>query len=172
MTDRHAAGPRVAVGRIDGAWGLRGHVKVTPLTSNPERFRTGSTLLVEGEPRLVLDVATPKSYPCVRFDGCDTRAAAEALKGKLIEIEEADLLTLPPDEYYVHELVGLTVITTGGRELGRLHEVLRTGANDVYLVRRQGEKDTLIPAIRDVVMEVDLPAGRMVIEPLAGLLPG
>ena len=172
MTGRHADGPRVAVGRINGAWGLRGHVKVTPLTSNPERFRPGSTLLVEGEPRRVLDVATPTGYPCVQFDGCDTRAAAEALRGALIEIDEADLPALPTDEYYVHELVGLTVITTGGQELGRLHEVLRTGANDVYLVRRQGQKDTLIPAIRDVVMDVDLTAGRMVIEPLAGLLPG
>ncbi len=170
MPDSDTAGRRIAVGRINGAWGLHGHVKVTPLTSNSQRFQPGAVLLLEGRPHRVLDVATPKGYPCVQFEGYASREVAEALRGTLIEIEEADLPALPQDQYYVHELVGLAVVTTDGRELGRLHEVLRTGANDVYVVRGRGRKEALIPAIADVVVEVDLEAGRMLIAPLDGLL--
>ncbi len=163
---------RVAVGRINATWGLRGHVKVTPLTSNPQRIQPGAVLLVRGEPREVLDVRYPKGFPCVVFEGYEDATAANALRGTLIEIEDADLPALDAGEYYVHDLVGLEVVTTEGERLGRLAEVLRTGANDVYIVRRKGERDLLLPAIGDVIAEVDLDGGRMVVELLPGLLDG
>ena len=163
---------RVAVGRINATWGLRGHVKVTPLTSNPKRIQPGEVLLVRGEPREVLDVRYPKGFPCVVFEGYEDATAAQALRGTLIEIAEADLPDLGQDEYYVHDLVGLEVVSTAGARLGRLAEVLRTGANDVYIVRRKGERDLLLPAIGDVIAEVDLEGGRMVVELLPGLLDG
>ena len=161
---------RIAVGRINGVWGLRGHVKVTPLTSNPERLQPGATLLVRGEPRRVIEVVSPSGYPCIRFEGYADRTAAEQLRGALIEIDEADLPDLDEGAYYVHDLVGLEVVTTGGEALGALVEVLHTGANDVYIVRREGRRDVLVPAIPDVVVEVDLRAGRMRIDPLPGLI--
>jgi 16S rRNA processing protein RimM len=160
---------KVAVGRINGPWGIHGHVKVTPLTSNPERFVAGATLLVEGIPRKVLDVQTPRGYPCVQFRGYEDRTAAESLAGALIEIPESELPPLPEGEYYIHDLVGLEVRDTGGRALGRLREVLRTGANDVYVIARPQAKDLLVPAIPAVVLGVDLEAGRMTIELLPGL---
>ncbi|MCY3657278.1 MAG: ribosome maturation factor RimM [Chloroflexi bacterium] len=163
---------RVAVGRINATWGLRGHVKVTPLTSNPKRIQPGEVLLVRGEPREVLDVRYPKGFPCVVFAGYEDATAASALRGTLIEIAEADLPDLGQDEYYVHDLVGLEVVSAAGERLGRLAEVLRTGANDVYIVRRKGERDLLLPAIGDVIAEVDLDGGRMVVELLPGLLDG
>ena len=163
---------RVAVGRINATWGLRGHVKVTPLTSNPGRIQPGAVLLVRGEPREVLDVRYPKGFPCVVFEGYEDATAANALRGTLIEIDEAELPDLGQDEYYVHDLVGLDVVSTAGERLGRLAEVLRTGANDVYIVRRKGERDLLLPAIGDVIAEVDLDGGRMVVELLPGLLDG
>lgn len=163
---------RVAVGRINATWGLRGHVKVTPLTSNPRRIQPGEVLFVRGEPRTVLDVRYPKGFPCVVFEGYEDVTAANALRGTLIEIDETDLPELGADEYYVHDLVGLTVVTTQGEPLGRLAEVLRTGANDVYIVRRRGERDLLLPAIGDVIAGVDLGGGRMVVDLLPGLLGG
>lgn len=173
-SEQHAAETqgRVAVGRINGAWGLRGHVKVTPYTSNAERFRADSVLLLNGVPSRVLDVRRPKGYPCVQFEGYHDRTAADALAGTIIEVEASELPELPDGEHYVHDLVGLTVVTTDGDAIGRLHEVLHTAANDVYLVRRPGAKDALVPAIADVVVEVDLAGGRMVIDPLPGLLDG
>ncbi|MGE0229894.1 MAG: ribosome maturation factor RimM [Dehalococcoidia bacterium] len=161
---------RVAVGRINGVWGVRGHVKVTPLTSNPERLVQGATLYVGGEPRRVLDVRYPQGYPCMRFEGFEDRTAAEVLRGALIEIDEADLAPLPEGEYYLHDLEGLEVVTAAGEHIGRLKEVLTTGANDVYVIARPGKADALIPAIADVVLSVDIDAGRMTIEPMPGLL--
>jgi len=158
------------VGRINGVWGLRGHVKVTPLTSNAERLVEGATLYVRDEPRRILDVVTPQGYPCIRFEGFPDRTAAETLRGALIEIDEADLPPLPEGEYYLHDLEGLEVVTAEGERIGRLKEVLTTGANDVYVIAREAQPDALIPAIADVVLAVDLDARRMTIEPMPGLL--
>ncbi len=163
---------RVAVGRINGPWGLRGHVKVTPYTSNAERFRPDSVLLLDGVPSRVLDVRRPKGYPCVQFEGYQDRTAADTLAGTIIEVDASELPELPEGEHYVYDLVGLDVVTTSGDAIGRLHEVLHTAANDVYLVRRPGAADALVPAIADVVVEVDIAGGRMVIDPLPGLLDG
>ncbi|MEZ4501280.1 MAG: ribosome maturation factor RimM [Dehalococcoidia bacterium] len=159
---------KVAVGRINGPWGVRGHVKVTPLTSNPERFVPGATLLIDGIPRKVLDVQSPRGYPCVQFRGYEDRTSAESLTGTLIEIPESELPDLPEGEYYVHDLVGLEVRDSSGA-IGRLKEVLRTGANDVYVIERPPAKDLLLPAIPDVILEVDLEGGRMTVEVLPGL---
>jgi len=161
---------RVAVGVINAPWGLKGHVKVTPLTSNPDRLNRGAVLLVRGEPRRVLDHVEPYGYPMLLFEGYRDRTAAESLRGELIEIDEADLTPLPPGEHYVHDLLGLEVVTAGGEAVGRVEEVLQTGANDVYVVSRPGRRDALIPAIPDVVLKVDVSGGRMTIEPLPGLL--
>ncbi len=161
---------RIAVGHINGVWGLRGHVKVTPLTSNPERLQPGATVLVRGRPCRILEVVTPQGYPIVRFEGYPDRTAAERLRDTDIEIDERDLPALPEDEYYVDDLVGMDVVTAAGDPVGRLVEVLATGANDVYVVTREGQRDALIPAIGDVVLSVDLEARRMVIDPLPGLL--
>ena len=161
---------RIAVGRINGVWGLKGHVKVTPLSTNPERLAAGSVVFVRDRPTTILEVVTPQGYPIVRFQGYPDRTAAERLRDTLIEIDEADLPPLPEGEYYVDDLVGLAVVTTAGDPVGTVTEVLGTGANDVYVVARPGARDALIPAIGDVVIAVDLEAGRMVIEPVPGLL--
>ena len=161
---------RIAVGRINSTWGLHGHVRVTPYTSNPDRFQPGAMLLIQGEPRRVLEVRAPQGYPIVRFEGYPDATAAEALRGALIEIDAADLPPLPAGEYYLHDLVGLDVVTRDGTRVGTLAEVLTTGANDVYVVRRDGRPDALIPAIPDVVLAVELDAHRMVIDALPGLL--
>ncbi len=161
---------RIAVGRINAAWGLNGQVKVTPYTSNPSRLQAGATVLLHGEPVIITDHVEPYGYPILRFDGYTDRTSAERLRGETIEIEEADLPPPPEGEHYIHDLVGLEVVTVGGESLGRLAEVLQTGANDVYIVRRKGERDILIPAIPDVIREVDIGAGRLLIDPLPGLI--
>ena len=161
---------RVAVGRINSTWGLKGHVKITAYSSNPRRYAKGATLIVKGEPRRVLDVNTSQGYPIVQFEGYTNATLAEALRGTIIEIDEADLPTLPAGEYYLHDLIGIDVVSTSGERIGTLAEVLTTGANDVYLVRREDKPDALIPAIPDVIQRVDLEARVMTIEPLPGLL--
>ena len=161
---------RVAVGRINGVWGMRGFVKVLPLTSNPARLQAGSVVLLQGRPARIAEVVTPQGYPIIRFEGYPDRTAAERLRDTLIEIDEADLAPLAEDEHYVDDLVGLEVVTTAGDIVGRLAEVLATGANDVYVVTREDQRDALIPAIAAVVLSIDLEAKRIVIDPVPGLL--
>lgn len=163
---------RVAIGRINAPWGLKGHVKVTPLTANPERFTVGAVVILDGVRARIADIETPLGFPCVLFEGHDGRNAAEALRGLLIEIPESDLPPLPEGEYYTHDLIGMSVVTTTGEPVGVLEQVLVTGANDVYLVRLPDQKDVLIPALGHIVVEVDVPGKRMVIEPVKGLLSG
>ena len=161
---------RVAVGRINSPWGVRGHVKVTPFTDNPERLAVGSRVYVDGTLRAIRDVKSPRGFPCILFEGVTGTEGAERLRDTLIEIDEADLPALPEGEYYVHDLVGLRVVTSDGTEFGEIAEVLETGSNDVYVVRRPGEKDLLLPAIDGVLLEVNLDAGTAVIEVVPGLL--
>ncbi len=161
---------RIAVGRINGIWGLKGHVKVTPLSSNPERLTEGAVVFVLGRLTKILEVVSPQGYPIVRFQGYPDRTAAERLRDTLIEIDETDLPPLPEGEYYVDDLVGLDVVTTEGEPVGQLTEVLGTGANDVYVVARPGKRDALIPAIDGVLISVDLAEHRMVIDAVPGLL--
>ncbi len=158
------------MGRVNATWGLRGHVKVTPYSSNPERFAVGSVLYVRGEPRRVVDLNMSQGYPIVQFEGYPDATAAEALRGTLLEIAERDLPALPEGEYYLHDLIGLDVVTREGEPVGRLVDALTTGANDVYVIRRDGKPDALIPAIPDVILSVDLGAQRMTIEAMPGLL--
>ncbi len=161
---------RVRVGVVNAPWGLGGHVKVTPHTSNPDRFAVGAELLVDGVRRRVEALTSPRGYPVVRFSGVVSREGAEALRGATLEIEAAELPPPPEGGHYVHDMLGLAVVTAAGEMVGELVEVLTTGANDVYLVRRPGARDALIPATAEVIREVDVAGRRLVIEPLPGLL--
>ena len=94
---------------------------------------------------------------------------AERLRGAAVSVAFEDLPALNPGEYYHFQMVGLEAILTDGRRLGRVEEVLATGANDVLVVRC-GETEVLVPVIEDVVKTIDLASGRLVVKPVAGLL--
>lgn len=163
---------RITVGHINTTWGLKGHVRVTPLTSNEDRFVEGAEFYVGGGRHRILKVVQPQGYPIIQFEGFENRTRGESLRNTVIEIDADELPPLPEGEYYVDDLVGLTIVTTEGEPVGTLAEVLTTGANDVYVVKRPEAKDVLIPAIPDVITTVDLEARQMTIDPLPGLLDG
>jgi 16S rRNA processing protein RimM len=165
-----SGGDRVAVGLINGTWGVRGHVKVTAMTDNPGRIVNGARVFVQGLPRTIKEVRHPRGFPVVLFDGVHRPEDVDALKGAIIEIDEEALPALPEGEFYIHDLIGLAVVTTEGEALGVVDDVLRTGSNDVYLVKRPGAKDVLVPAIESVVLEIDLKAGQITIDAVPGLL--
>lgn len=154
---------------INAPWGVRGHVKVTPLTDHLDRFATGTTVLVNGQPRRITDLRTPQGYPILLFEGVGSMDEAEQLRNATIEIDEADLADLPEDEFYVHDLIGLAVVTAEGEAIGTIQDVLRTGSNDVYVVRRAGRPDVLIPVIHGVVGDVDMEARTVTVTPVPGL---
>lgn len=165
-----ARGERVTVGRVGAPRGLAGDVDITPLSSNPARFRVGAEILVAGVRRRVEAVGTRRGHPVLRFSGVRDRDGAEALRGASLEIEADELPVPPAGWHYVHDLIGLSVETVAGSPVGELVDVLRTGANDVYVVRDDGGREVLVPATAEVIREVDLAGRRARIDPLPGLL--
>jgi len=172
MGTRDGSGPRyLVVGKIVAPWGVRGEVKVAIETDFPERFsRLKRVYLGEEATSFVLEGSRlHQRHVLLKLEGCDDRNAAEKLRGQLVQIPIEEAMPLGEDEYYIYQIVGLDVWTTKGEHLGRVSEVLFTGANDVYVV--QGERgEILIPAVEDVVVEVDLAGGRLTVELMEGLI--
>jgi 16S rRNA processing protein RimM len=133
------------------------------LTDFPERLSPGAEVYLEGdaEPRRIAEVNWAGRVPTLRLDGVTTREAAAALVGRYLELPARDL---PDGNYYWHQLEGLRVVDVAGAELGELVEVFRAGENEVYRVVGDDHSEVLVPALRSVVREIDLAAGRMVID--------
>ena len=155
--------PLVNVGLIVKPFGLRGRVVVEPLTDFPERFAPGSALLIAGERYQVTAGRAQKGRWVLKLKGVDKPEQAEELRGLYMQVHESELFPLPKGEYYRFQVVGLLAVTPDGEEVGRVAEVLQTGANDVYLIIGPGG-ERLVPALPQFVREVDLEAGRMVLE--------
>ncbi len=106
------------------------------------------------------------------IEGLTSRERAEEWRGQEVFLRGGDTEALPEDTYYHWQILGLQVVSERGEALGVLEKVLETGANDVYVVTGPGGEELLLPAIEEVVREVDLEAGRMVVHLLEGLRPG
>ncbi len=161
----------VRIGKVVAPQGLAGEVRVGPLTDFPQRFLATEQValeLAEG-PRL-LQVEGARLHGNVAILRlAEDRAGAEALRGVFLLVREEELVPLPQDQYYIYQLMGLSVYTEEGQFLGKIREVMATGGNDVWVVARDGE-DLLLPAIRQVIRQVDLAAGRIVVHLLPGLV--
>lgn len=153
--------------------GLKGEVKVYPTTDDPERFRRLKHVLIRSKggerPLEIRSVRFQKGLVLLTFAGLDRIEDVQPMKGSDILIERADAEPLRENEFFVGDLVGLQVITDEGRALGILSEVIDTAANDVYAVRREDGKVILLPAVLDVIRDVDLDAGVVTVHLLPGL---
>lgn len=155
----------ILIGEIVNTQGHRGAVRVLPLTDFPERFRRLETVYLEQGPvrRLVhiARVSYHKRFVILEFREITDMNAAEKLKGALLKIPRSELMPLPDGHHYVFDIVGSSVFSADGDHLGVVEDVLRTGANDVYVVRRGDGGSLLIPALKAVVREID-PARRRI----------
>jgi 16S rRNA processing protein RimM len=158
----------VAVGHVRGPRGLRGELKVDPLTDFPQRFAPGNTVYAAGAPYEVRHAREHQGVLLLELSGITTRKQADGLRDALLEVPEGELAPLEADRYYRHQIVGMEAVDTEGRALGRVEQVLDTGANDVYLIRSE-EGELLVPATDEVVKDVDVAAGRMTVALLEGL---
>jgi len=159
--------PPVTVGRVLAPHGIRGELKVQPLTDFPERFDAGSSLWLNGEERIVQRGRRAGRHVILKLRGLETRNQAEALRGAELTVPEAAELN-EEGVYYLHDIIGLPVFDTNGAALGKLAEVFSTGSTDVYVVRGdQGE--LLLPALDDVVTEVDIAGGHILVSVPEGI---
>lgn len=160
----------VVVGRVVGTWGLRGEVKVEVMTDFPDRFSPLEEVHIDGHALTIERSREHRQRVILKLATVDSVEAAEKLRGRFLEIPQTELRSLPEDQYYQFQLMGLEVWTTGAKLLGQITDILPTGSNDVFVV--QGERgELLIPAIEGVVKCVDPEMGRVIVELIEGLVP-
>ena len=157
----------MTVGIVLAPHGIRGELKVQPLTDFPERFEAGSRLWLNGHEWVVQRGRWTGRSVILKLRGLETRNEAEALRDAELTVPQAAEL----DEegvYYLHDIIGLPVFDADGASLGKLEEVVTTGATDVYVVR--GERgELLLPALDDVITEVNIGGGRIVVDVPEGI---
>ncbi|MDD4767276.1 MAG: ribosome maturation factor RimM [Desulfotomaculaceae bacterium] len=162
----------ITVGKILNTQGRAGAVRVLPLSEYPERFKVNSRVYVSlrGARKLmtVEKFAPHQKYVIIKFKEIPDMNAAEEIKGGILEITRADLFPLPENTFYIFDIIGLTVSDKTRGRLGEITEILQTGANDVYVVET-GARPLLIPALKQVVKEIDLPGRSMVVDLPDGL---
>ena len=171
--DKTPPGDTQLIGEIVGVHGLRGALKVRSYADSPLLFEAGLALYVESPAGHVqactLDWAKPHGKGVLlSITGVAGREAAEALVGSRLLVDRAMLPALEEGSYYWFELIGLSVYTTQGEYLGRLDAILPTGSNDVYVVR-DGDAETLVPALASVVQVIDTDQRRMEVNLPEGL---
>ena len=165
----------VVIGEIARAHGLRGEVRVTPLTDDPERFeRVRECVLWDAardrrEPRRITAARRQGDAVLVGFAGCESADDARALVGRLVALPEDEALPLGPGRFYPWQLEGCRVVTEDGRRVGEVARIERSPGHDLWVVA-DGAREHLIPAVPEIVSEVDLAGRRVVIRPPDGLL--
>ena len=165
----------VEVGSIVNKHGVRGEMRLLPHNPETSSMRPGIEItLARGNvrrPAKVIAARRHKRFVLLRLDGVSSADQAAELVGWTVCLPVSSLPPPLPGEVYHFQLQGLTVITTAGEEIGTVAAVLSTRANDVCVVNYR-DREVLIPLITDAIEAIDLPAGRLVIKPLPGLLDG
>ena len=163
----------MAVGKLHRAHGVQGEIIMEVLTDFPERLKTGDTLFVgtDHQPVRLKSRRWHNQNLLVSFEGYLNPEAVSAFINQLVQVRADDRPPLPEGEYYHHQLLGLQVVDENGTQIGRLKQILETGANDVYIVQPEQGKEILLPAIDSVLQSIDLAHGQIIVHLLPGLLP-
>lgn len=166
-------GDWLLIGEIVGAFGVQGELKVRPETDFPERFARTATLYV-GPDHTPMPVAgarvAPGDHVILRLATITDATSAARLRGKRLYVPAAEATPLPPDRFYLHDLVGLRAERPDGTLLGTITTIFPGPANDAFAIREAVTgHEVLVPAVKSMIVRVDLAAGLVVIDPLPGL---
>ena len=164
------------VGKIINTHGVKGELKIAPMTDDPRRFDILKSVFVS--PEVTDDMKEYKiqwvkylnNSVIIKFEEIDDMDTAEKFKGQALIIDRKDAVKLPKNSYFICDLIGLIVYDESGKELGVLKDVLQTGSNDVYVVKGENKKEILIPAIKSVVKEISLENRKAVVNLPQGLV--
>lgn len=162
------------VGVLASAHGVRGEVKVYPTTDDASRFNQLQEVILDtGRERIPLTIEQVKFFKkmvILKFKGYDDLNSVEAYKGKDLLVSREHAVKLGPDENFIVDLIGLSVVTDTGEAFGTVRDVMQTGANDVYVIQGADGKEYLFPSIKECILDVDLKEGRVLVHIMDGLL--
>lgn len=162
------------VGQIVNTFGIKGQVKVVPFTDDINRFDELKEIYIEKKNELKLfqieKVNYSKNVVLLKLKGIDTIEEANIYRNCYIKIDRKNARKLPKDTYFIVDLLGLDVYTDENKLLGKVDDIYNTGSNDIYVVKDEMGKQILLPAIKDVLKEVDLDNGKIIVHIINGLL--
>lgn len=162
------------VGAITSTHGVRGEVKVFPTTDDVRRFKKLKEVLLDtGKEMLALEIESVKffkQFVILKFKGIDSLNDVEKYRSKNLYVTRENAVKLRKDEYFIADLIGLSVLTDEKSQLGELIDVIQTGANDVYVVKMADGKEVLLPAIKECILNVDMEERQMMVHVLDGLM--
>jgi 16S rRNA processing protein RimM len=161
----------LVIGRVLKPWSYRGELKIEILTDFPDRFASLHQVFLgdDAKPFSVERARLHGNAALVKLKGIDSAEPAAKLRNQLVQVALDDAVPLRPGQVYLYQLIGLRVVTVDGETLGEIVDVLDTRANDVYVVRN-GSREILIPAIADVVKEISVERGEIVVRLIEGLV--
>jgi 16S rRNA processing protein RimM len=180
LPDRQSAGSPspgepvfLAVGKLGRPHGVRGEIFLHVLTDFPERLKPGVMVFLGPDYRQIeiKSLRWHRDALLLSLAGYHTSEAVAALTNQYLFVRAEDRPPLPEGEYYHHQLIGMQVLDEDGQLLGTLSQILETGANDVYVVLPSQGPEILLPAIEDVILEIDLSQRQMLVRLLPGMLP-
>ncbi|WP_454053500.1 ribosome maturation factor RimM [Clostridium sp. Marseille-Q7071] len=154
----------MSIGQITKPHGVRGEVKVFSLADSLEEFTVLKKVYIDGVEREITSCKLQSDRAILKIEGIDSMDEAEKYRNKYLKIHREDAKELPEDSYYIADLIDCKVFDTEGEELGTIYDVIETGSNDVYWVK--GEKEVLIPALKDIVVKVDIENNEITIKPI------
>ena len=155
----------ITVGEIVKAQGIRGEIKVKPLTNDIARFRKLRVLYVDEKPYKVLGLRLEREFAYVTLQGIEDRNAAECLRGKFLRIDRVNAVDLDDDEYFIADLLGCAVVTEAGEVLGEITDIAQNaGAADVITARTSEGKELRFPFLNRIVCRVDTVQKKFVVE--------
>lgn len=165
----------LSIGKILSPWGIKGQVKIAPLTDDIRRFEDLDTVYIDFGNNMISKkiekiIFLKQDFVVLKFEGIDNIETAEKLRNCFVKVHRDNAIKLPKDHYFICDIIGLKVYDESRHFIGIIEDVISTGANDVYVVKTCENKEVLIPAIKQVVKIVDLANKEMTIQPLEGML--
>ena len=162
------------IGQIVNTFGIKGKVKIVPFTDDITRFDELKEIYVEKKNELKLfqieQVNYKKNMVILKLKGIETVEEAEKLRNCYLKIDRKDAKKLPKDTYFIVDLLGLDVYTDEGKLLGKVDDIYNAGSSDIYVVKDELGKQILLPAIKDVLKEVDLENQKIIVHLIKGLV--
>jgi len=164
----------LVIGKLRRPHGVKGEILMDILTDFPERVRQGLMVYVgqDHSPLRIRSRRTHQKAFLIAFRGYDSLEEVGELRNQMVYVRAEDRPPLPEGEFYHHQIIGLRVVSETGVVLGKVVEILETGANDVYVVRPEQGPEILLPVIDPVILDVDLAGGEIHVHLLPGLIPG
>lgn len=164
----------IIIAKVVSTQGNKGEVSVFPLTDSMERFKNLSAVFLKNNHQQAIlnieKIRIKKDKVILKFKGIESLQEANTLVGTFLEVERKNAVKLPKNAYFIFEIIGLEVYTENNVFLGKVENVFSTGSNDIYIVKDKKKKDLFVPAIHDVIKEINLEKKRMTIKMVDGLL--